>query len=124
MAALVLERLPKRFIPYKNLPEYQLTYYIEKLACGHEHTHYPQSGPMAKRRHCGACAKLSGVTTSKPKRPIPIERHAQLQLELARCIPDYDPNEDVDQVIMRSAHLDRLLIRAMSQQRPREKVAL
>ena len=66
MLRLVVERLPKHFTPYKHEPSYKLTYYVERLSCGHERIYYPQSGPMSRRRHCAECAALA----LPPKKPV------------------------------------------------------
>jgi len=64
----VLERLPKTFTPYPHVPEYRLTYYVERLACGHERIYYPQAGPMTKRRLCPICTEAlqSALPQKKP----------------------------------------------------------
>jgi len=41
---------------YTHVPSYKLTYYVERLSCGHEQFYYPQAGPMSRRRHCAECA--------------------------------------------------------------------
>lgn len=66
MLRAVIERLPQHFTPYKTAPKYRLTYYIEKLECGHERMYFPQAGPMAKRRHCCVCASASSLPLKKP----------------------------------------------------------
>ena len=66
MLRLVLERIPKKFAPYKQEPSYRLTYYTEKLECGHERFYFPQAGPMTKRRHCGVCALARSLPEKKP----------------------------------------------------------
>jgi len=58
MLKLVVERLAKEFTPYKHEPSYKLTYYVERLSCGHEQHYFPQAGPMSRRRHCAECASL------------------------------------------------------------------
>lgn len=74
---LVIERLPQHFTPYKAAPKYQLTYYVEKLECGHERLYFPQAGPLAKRRHCGVCAAAASLPPKKPCSEIVTEaRHA------------------------------------------------
>jgi len=66
MLRLVLERIPKHFTPYKQEPSYRLTYYTEKLECGHERFYFPQAGPMTKRRHCAVCALARSLPEKKP----------------------------------------------------------
>ena len=63
---LVVERLPQNFTPYKHVPEYRLTYYIETLECGHKVVSYPQCGPPTKRRNCGVCALAASLPEKKP----------------------------------------------------------
>lgn len=66
MLRLVIERLPKHFIPYQHWPQYKLTYYVEKLECGHEQFYFPQAGPMSKRRKCAQCAFEATLPEKKP----------------------------------------------------------
>lgn len=75
MLRMVVERLPKHFIPYKQEPSYKLVYYVERLSCGHERTYYPQSGPMSRRRHCSECAVLA----LPPKKPVSSSQDEQEQ---------------------------------------------
>ena len=63
---LVVDRLPQNFTPYKHVPEYRLTYYIETLECGHKTIYFPQCGPPTKRRHCGVCALAASLPEKKP----------------------------------------------------------
>lgn len=65
MLRAVVERLPRHFTPYKTAPQYKLTYYIEKLSCGHKRIYFPQTGPMAKRRHCAECSAVSSLPPRK-----------------------------------------------------------
>lgn len=54
----VLERRPVSFCPHAHIPEYRLTFYVERLACGHEIHTFPQADPLtAKRRVCQECAE-------------------------------------------------------------------
>lgn len=78
MLRAVVERLPKHFTPYKHEPSYKLTYYVERLSCGHERIYYPQAGPMSKRRFCSDCAKSASLPPKKPCSEIVTEapRHA------------------------------------------------
>jgi hypothetical protein len=63
----VIARAPKTVV-VTDL--YKTTYYIEKLACGHELTIYPQAHSItAKRRNCVTCAKLKFATDS-PQFPV------------------------------------------------------
>ncbi len=64
---LVQERIPKHFTPHKHVPEYRLTYYVEKLECGHERFAFSHDC-SAKRRHCGLCARALAVSLP-PKKP-------------------------------------------------------
>jgi hypothetical protein len=66
MLRLVVERLPKHFTPYRTEPDYKLTYYVEKLSCGHEHYYFPQAGPMTERRKCAQCALEATLPEKKP----------------------------------------------------------
>lgn len=65
MLRAVVERLPQHFTPYKTASQYRLTYYIEKLSCGHERLYFPQAGPMAKRRRCAECSAVSSLPPKK-----------------------------------------------------------
>lgn len=66
MLRLVLERIPKHFTPYRQEPGYKLTYYVERLECGHERMYFPQAGPMTRRRHCASCALAASLPEKKP----------------------------------------------------------
>ena len=63
---IVRERIPVTFTPHAHVPMYRLTYYIEKLECGHETIYFPQCGPPTKRRHCGVCALAASLPEKKP----------------------------------------------------------
>lgn len=63
---LVLERVPNQFTPHKAEPAYKLTYYTEKLECGHTTLYFPQCGPPTKRRHCPTCALRASLPEKKP----------------------------------------------------------
>ena len=63
---IVRERIPVTFTPHAHVPMYRLTYYIEKLECGHETIYFPQCGPPTKRRNCGVCALAASLPEKKP----------------------------------------------------------
>jgi hypothetical protein len=64
----VIARLPKTVV-VADL--YKTTYYIAKLACGHEFIEYPQAHSItAKRRNCVTCAKLKFATEPSPQFPV------------------------------------------------------
>jgi hypothetical protein len=73
MLRVVVERLPRHFTPYKHEPSYKLTYYVERLSCGHQRIYYPQAGPMSRRRFCSECAALA-LPPKKPVTSSPIEQ--------------------------------------------------
>ena len=64
MLRLVIDRLPKHFTPFKTEPKYKLTYYVEKLECGHERFAFAHDS-TAKRRHCGVCALAASLPEKK-----------------------------------------------------------
>jgi hypothetical protein len=63
---IVLERVPHHFSPYKTEPSYKLTYYTEKLECGHTTLYFPQCGAPTKRRNCPTCALKASLPGKKP----------------------------------------------------------
>ena len=63
---LVRERIPVTFTPHAHVPMYRVTYYIEKLECGHETIYFPQCGPPTKKRNCGVCALAASLPEKKP----------------------------------------------------------
>jgi len=63
---LVVERIPHHFVPYQTAPFYRLTYYTEKLECGHTTLYFPQCGPPTKRRNCPTCALKASLPEKKP----------------------------------------------------------
>ena len=63
---LVVERVPHHFVPFKTEPFYKLTYYTEKLECGHTTLYFPQCGLPTKRRNCPTCALKASLPAKKP----------------------------------------------------------
>jgi hypothetical protein len=81
MLRLVIERLPKTFIPHSSWPAHKLTYYLEKLECGHEKlvfetVAYPKNlPPTAKRRLCSLCQ--AAALAEVPKKPVSSVRRVE-----------------------------------------------